>query len=55
MCSNMGDILRLHFRTSTEALDDNISSLKKKTEINKQHFMWNTCIFTETNLSSDTV
>jgi len=28
MCSNMGDALRLHFRTSTEALDDNISSLK---------------------------
>ena len=28
MCSNMGDILQLHFQTSTEALDDNISSLK---------------------------
>jgi len=28
MCSNMGDKLRLHFRTSTEALDDNIGSLK---------------------------
>ena len=28
MCSNMGDTLQLHFRTSTEVLDDNISSLE---------------------------
>ena len=28
MSSNMGNTLKLHFRTSTEAIDDNISSLK---------------------------
>ena len=28
MCSIMGDTLKLHFRTSTEALDDNIGSLQ---------------------------
>jgi hypothetical protein len=45
MCSNMGDTLQLHFRTSTEVLDDNISSLENNKLKTISNIVYGTHVF----------